>query len=85
MFIICKKPYKRINKWNFLESHLDCDCIIDIENEEKTKKVFLLAYAEKKEDNDDLYKYFLTIKDNKETYRLLQGIDSREVNSIDVI
>ena len=79
--IVCKPPIE-VNRYEFLFEHLDCDCIVDKSSESETKKVRVIAYSPSKENNRSLREYFRK-SGYQGKYRILQGIDSQEVYSID--
>lgn len=78
---VCNPP-EVMDRYEFQFSHLDCDCIIDKSEESHTKKVKIIAYATSKEGNLALRKYFHE-QGYSNTYKILRGIGSKEVNSID--
>lgn len=59
---------------------LDCNCIARCER--NSSEIEVIAYAESKDDNNLLDEYFFE-KNFSGQYVILQGIDKREVNSID--
>ena len=79
--IICNPPLVT-NIWEFLENHLDCNCLIDKRKTINTKQTAVVAFASAKQYNDTLSQYYDNHKEKKH-YRIMQGIDSKEVGSID--
>ena len=79
--VICKEPIIT-KRYEFLFSHLDCDCIADTTNEKKTKTIKVIAYSENKNDNMNLEDYYVE-NGFKGKYKILQNISKEEVNSID--
>ena len=72
-----------VDRYDYLFNHLDCSCIADKSSEDATGKVYILACSESKKENVKLKQYFNEMGYGKK-YVILHGIDSREVNSIDL-
>ena len=64
---------------DFLMEHLDCDFIID-PVDDSLDYVYVLAVAENKDANQELNKVF---KQKFNGYKIVQGMNSQEVNAID--
>ena len=79
--VICDPPIET-KRYEFLYDHLDCDCIVDKSKEKETKTIRIIAYSPAKENNPILREYFRLQKFHGK-YKILQGIDSKEVFSID--
>ena len=79
--IICDSPIV-IKRYEFLYRHLDCDCIADTSDEPESGHIRILAYSEKKEDNEGLENYFFN-QGYSGKYKILQNISSEEVNCIE--
>lgn len=71
-----------IDKYKFLYEHLDCDSIIKINEDVNDRIVYVIACAKQKEFNGALEDLYYK-KNYSGKYVIMQGIDSREVNSID--
>ena len=69
-----------IDKFDFLLAHLDCDCIAESNTTDSLIKI--IAFAESKEENTELKEYFYR-NNYSGKYKILKGINSKEVNSID--
>ena len=72
----------KTDKYKFLYDHLDCDSIIKINEDANDRTIYVIACALQKEFNGALEDYFYS-KNYSGKYVIMQGIDSREVNSID--
>ena len=79
--VILKKPL-RVDKYEFMMSHLDCDIIVEKVEGTNGRSVNVIAYAENKTDNEKLRQYYKT-KGYSGKYKIQQGLSKSEVNSID--
>lgn len=73
--IICETPM-RVDRIAWLDEHTDCDTIISDSND--TENIYVLAYAERKDYNKDLYDLMKRF-DNS---RLLKGLSAQELYTI---
>jgi len=65
----------RVKRYEFLYSHLDCDCIASYEK--NSNEIEVIAFSETKEENARLKQYYYS-NNLMGKYRILQGIDKRE-------
>lgn len=79
--VILKKPLK-VDKYEFMMSHLDCDIIVEKVEGTNGRIVNIIAYAENKSENKLLRLHFKEMGYSGK-YKIQQGISKSEVNSID--
>ena len=86
--IMCDTP-TITKRYEFLYSHLDCDCIADTGDEEEKDYIKVLAYSENKDDNVVLENYFsrkvITRDEAKDKYKgclILMIEDGRKTGKV---
>ncbi len=79
--VIYDTPMKA-DRYEFLYDHLDCDSIVELNENDDDRTVYIIARAISEEFNKVLEKMFYE-NGYEGKYIIMQGIDSKEVNSID--
>lgn len=72
----------KADRYDFLYNHLDCDSIVELNGDEDERTVYIIARASSEKFNRALEKVFYE-KGYEGKYIIMQGIDSKDVNSID--
>ena len=79
--IVVFEPPMPADRYKFLFEHLDCDSIVDDNNDVNNNDIKIIAYAVSKDYNMMLQEYFDKRRFSGKYY-IMQGIDNREVNCI---